>query len=54
MNTYENMQASESRIRDTDMAETMTQFTKPDSGSNGTAMLAQANQRPQSVLQLLR
>jgi len=55
MNTYENMQASESRIRDTDMAETMTQFTKNQIlVQSGTAMLAQANQRPQSVLQLLR
>ncbi|MEY9096621.1 flagellin [Paenibacillus sp. RC84] len=53
--TSENLQAAESRIRDTDMAKEMSEFTK-----NGilqqaaTAMLAQANQQPQGVLQLLR
>ena len=55
MNAYENIQASESRIRDTDMAEEATHFTKNQIlVQSGTAMLAQANLRPQSVLQLLR
>ncbi len=55
MNAYENIQASESRIRDTDMAEEMTKFTKNQVLiQSGTAMLAQANQKPQSVLHLLR
>jgi len=55
MSAYENIQASESRIRDTDMAETMSSFTRYQILTQaGTAMLAQANQRPQSVLQLLR
>ena len=55
MNAYENIQASESRIRDTDMAEEMTKFTKNQILiQSGTAMLAQANAKPQSVLQLLR
>ncbi len=55
MNAYENLQASESRIRDTDMAEETTQFTKNQIlVQAGTAMLGQANLRPQSVLQLLR
>lgn len=53
MNAYENMQASESRIRDTDMAESMVNFTKNSIlVQSGMAMLAQANVRPQSVLQL--
>jgi flagellin len=53
--TVENLSASESRIRDTDMASEMVQFTKSSILSQaGTAMLAQANQAPQSVLQLLR
>ena len=53
--TTENLVASESRIRDTDMAAEMTTFTKNQILSQaGTAMLAQANQVPQSVLQLLR
>ena len=55
MNAYENIQASESRIRDTDMAEEAAKFTKNQILiQSGTAMLAQANLRPQSVLQLLR
>jgi flagellin len=55
MNAYENIQASESRIRDTDMAEEMSQFTKNQIlTQSGTAMLAQANAKPQTVLQLLR
>jgi flagellin len=51
----ENLTASESRIRDTDMASEMVNFTRSNILSQaGTAMLAQANQAPQSVLQLLR
>ena len=51
----ENLQASESRIRDTDMAEEMVDFTKNQVLSQaGTAMLAQANQSSQNVLSLLR
>src|SRR5690606_9078649 len=51
----ENLVASESRIRDTDMAAEMTNFTKNQILSQAsTAMLAQANQVPQTVLQLLR
>ena len=51
----ENMQASESRIRDTDMAEEMVKFTTSNVLSQaGTAMLAQANQSSQNVLSLLR
>ena len=54
MNAYENTQASESRIRDTDMAEEMIGFTKNQIlTQSGTAMLAQANVIPQSVLKLL-
>ena len=53
--TAENLQAAESRIRDTDMAEEMSTFTKNNIlVQAGTAMLAQANQSPQSVLSLLR
>jgi flagellin len=51
----ENLQASESRIRDTDMANQMVSYTKNQILSqSGTAMLAQANQRATSVLQLLQ
>jgi len=51
----ENLAASESRIRDTDMAAEMMKFTRAQILSQaGTAMLAQANQVPQGVLQLLR
>jgi flagellin len=51
----ENLQASESRIRDVDMAKEMVNFTKLQILSQaGTAMLAQANQSSQSVLTLLR
>ena len=50
----ENLQASESRIRDADMAEEMVGFTRNQILQQaGTAMLAQANQVPQSVLSLL-
>ncbi len=55
MTAYENTQAAESRIRDADMAEESVEFTKNQIlVQSGTAMLAQANTRPQSVLQLLR
>jgi len=51
----ENMQASESRIRDTDMAEEMVRYvTNQILVQSSTAMLAQANQKAQDVLQLLR
>jgi flagellin len=51
----ENLQASESRIRDTDMAKEMVELTKDQVLSQaGTAMLAQANQSSQNVLSLLR
>jgi flagellin len=51
----ENLSASESRIRDTDMASEMVNFTRTQILSQaGTAMLAQANQAPQGVLSLLR
>jgi flagellin len=50
----ENLQAAESRIRDSNMASEMVQFTKNSILSqSGTAMLAQANVRTNSVLQLL-
>ncbi|MDR0662510.1 MAG: flagellin [Spirochaetaceae bacterium] len=51
----ENLQAAESRIRDTDMANEMVDYTKNQILSqSGTAMLAQSNQRAQTVLQLLQ
>ncbi|TWH71614.1 flagellin [Modestobacter roseus] len=50
----ENVTASESRIRDTDMAAEMTNFTRAQILTQaGTAMLAQANQAPQNILRLL-
>lgn len=53
--TAENLQAAESRVRDTDMAKEMMAFTKFNILQQAsTAMLAQANQAPQGVLQLLR
>ena len=53
--TSENLTASESRIRDVDMAKEMMSFTKNNILSQAAqAMLAQANQQPQSVLQLLQ
>jgi len=53
-NTAENLQAAESRIRDVDMAAQMTTFTRDNIlFQASTAMLAQANSLPQSVLQLL-
>lgn len=54
-NSAENLQAAESRIRDVDMAKEMMEFTKQTILQQAaTAMLAQANQVPQTVLQLLR
>lgn len=54
-NASENLQAAESRIRDVDMAKEMMEFTKQTILQQAsTAMLAQANQTPQTVLQLLR
>jgi flagellin len=51
----ENLQAAESRIRDTNMANEMVAYTRDQILSqSGTAMLAQANQRTTSVLQLLQ
>ncbi len=54
-NASENLQAAESRIRDVDMAKEMMNYTKNNILiQSATAMLAQANQQPQAVLQLLR
>lgn len=54
LNAYENIQASESRIRDADMAETMVDLSKDQIlVQSGTAMLAQANLKTRTVLQLL-
>ncbi|MCM0622578.1 flagellin, partial [Nocardioides bruguierae] len=53
--SVENLSASESRIRDTDMAAEMMNFTRSQILSQaGTSMLAQANQAPNNVLSLLR
>ena len=53
-NQAENLQAAESRIRDADMAQLMTKFTRNNIlFQASTAMLAQANALPMSVLQLL-
>ncbi|MBN2403097.1 MAG: flagellin [Spirochaetes bacterium] len=55
MNAYENVQASESRIRDTDMAEQMSSFIRYQIlTQSAAAMLAQANTKAQTVLQLLK
>lgn len=55
MTAYENIQAAESRIRDSDMAEEMVGFTKSQVlVQTGTAMLSQANMHSQSVLRLLQ
>lgn len=52
--TSENLSAAESRIRDVDMAKEMMEFTKNNIlNQASTSMLAQANQMPQSVLQLI-
>jgi flagellin len=54
-NAAENLQAAESRVRDVDMAKEMMEFTRSNILNQASqAMLAQANQQPQSVLQLLR
>ena len=54
-NTAENMQSAESRIRDTDMADEMTRFSKESILQQAaTSMLAQANQSNQGVLSLLQ
>ena len=51
----ENMESSNSRIRDTDMAKEMMEYTKQNVLTQAAqAMLAQANQQPQSILQLLQ
>lgn len=53
--TAENMTSANSRIRDTDMAKEMMQYTKMNVlVQSAQAMLAQANQQPQSILQLLQ
>jgi len=53
--TAENMEAANSRIRDTDMAKEMMNYTKMNILSQAAqAMLAQANQQPQNILQLLQ
>ena len=53
--TAENMTAANSRIRDTDMAKEMMNYTKMNVLTQAAqAMLAQANQQPQAVLQLLQ
>ena len=53
--TAENITASESRIRDTDMAKTMSEFSSKNIITQASlAMLAQANQLPQNVLSVLR
>ena len=55
MVAYENVQAAESRIRDTDMAEEMVNFTKNQIlVETNTAMLSQSNAKPRSVLTLLK
>ena len=54
-NTAENLQSAESRIRDVDMADEMTRFSKESILQQAaTSMLAQANQANQSVLSLLQ
>ena len=53
-NSSENLQAAESRVRDVDMAKEMMEMTRANILSQASqSMLAQANQQPQSVLQLL-
>jgi flagellin len=53
--SVENLSASESRIRDTDMAQEMVSFTRNQILTQaGTSMLSQANQASQNVLSLLR
>jgi len=53
--TEENLSAAESRIRDVDMADEMVSYTKNNIlNQSAMAMLAQANQQPQAILQLLQ
>lgn len=53
--TYENMTSSYSRIMDVDMAQEMSEYTKNQILTQaGTSMLAQANERPSQILQLLQ
>lgn len=53
-NTTENLATAESRIRDTDMAKEMMNFTKQNILIQAAqSMLSQANQQPQGILQLL-
>ena len=53
--THENLSAAESRIRDTDMAKEMMEFTRSNILNQAAqSMLSQANQQPQSILNLLR
>lgn len=53
--THENVTGAYSRMMDTDMAEEMTEYTNLQVLTQaGTSMLAQANERPQQVLQLLQ
>lgn len=53
--TAENMTSANSRIRDTDMAKMMMEYTKTNVVTQAAqAMLAQANQQPQAILQLLQ
>jgi flagellin len=53
--SVENLSASESQIRDTNVAQEVVKLTKNQIlQSAGTSVLAQANQAPQSVLSLLR
>ena len=54
-NTSENLQAAESRVRDVDMAKEMMNYSKNNILNQAAqSMLAQANQQPQNVLNLLR
>lgn len=54
-NTSENLQAAESRIRDTDMAKEMMEYTKQNVLTQAAqSMLSQANQEPNNVLKLLQ
>ena len=54
-NTSENLQAAESRIRDTDMAQEMMNYTKSNILTNAAqSMLAQANQAPNNIMSLLQ
>ena len=54
-NTSENVQSSESRLRDTDMADEMVQYSRSNIlAQAGQSMLAQANQSTQGILSLLQ